>query len=224
MYGVWCMHAWLWSRHVWHVAEVCKVCKGEAQAGKACLAHSTNMCDCAQAYGTGLRSGNLLLVSQNGSMVADKATLRKQVPDVFGNYMWTLTPPHGRKARAVYLGKAGGDGIKQTLKGRFEDYLHDKYFGPKTELFKQWAMVDAQSRAFKIEIRFRTDMDNAKSAEEDSLDQYDFALNNQKNGDVRWPITFGQSKKQWEEYPVINKELGELAQALQVKLKIDGKL
>jgi len=206
------------------VAEVCKVCKGEAQAGKACLAHSTNMCDCAQAYGTGLRSGNLLLVSQNGSMVADKATLRKQVPDVFGNYMWTLTPPHGRKARAVYLGKAGGDGIKQTLKGRFEDYLHDKYFGPKTELFKQWAMVDAQSRAFKIEIRFRTDMDNAKSAEEDSLDQYDFALNNQKNGDVRWPITFGQSKKQWEEYPVINKELGELAQALQVKLKIDGKL
>eukprot|EP00967_Tisochrysis_lutea_P113439 scaffold180052_cov18-Tisochrysis_lutea.AAC.1 len=112
-----------------------------------------SMCDCAQAYGTGLRSGNLLLVSQNGSMVADKATLRKQVPDVFGNYMWTLTPPHGRKARAVYLGKAGGDGIKQTLKGRFEDYLHDKYFGPKTELFKQWAMVDAQSRAFKIEIR-----------------------------------------------------------------------
>jgi hypothetical protein len=63
-------------------------------------------------------------------MVDDKASLRSSVPDVYGNYIWTLTPPGGRKAIAVYLGRAGGEEKKQTLRGRFTQYINDLHFGP----------------------------------------------------------------------------------------------
>jgi hypothetical protein len=72
--------------------------------------------------------------------------------------------------------------------------------------------------------RFRIDVPDAIKAEDDSLDQYDFALNEKRNGSVRWPITFGSSKKELSEYPVVNVKLGKYAESLYYGLELNGKL
>jgi hypothetical protein len=103
-----------------------------------------------QGYG---RSDNCLLVVQHGRMAAAWKVLRAQVPDKPGNYIWTIRAPKARKWVPVYCGKAGGGTTDGTLKSRFKNYINERTFGPENEKLKFWAMVDAMSRGFSIEIR-----------------------------------------------------------------------
>ena len=93
-----------------------------------------------------------------GKMADDWMVLRAAVPDMAGNYIWTIRAPKAQSWVPVYCGKAGGinkagKDCKATLRMRFKDYINVKSFGPETEPHKYWAMLDAMSRGFSIEVR-----------------------------------------------------------------------
>lgn len=74
--------------------------------------------------------------------------------------------------------------------------------------------------------RFRTDLspESVQKTEDDTLDSYDFALNDQRNGKLRWPIQFGSAQKSLAECVVKNEELQKYAQSLQVQLEFMNKM
>ena len=101
-----------------------------------------------QEYGS---LDNSLLVVENGRMAGDWRALRAAVPDVPGNYIWTIRPPGGRHWVPVYCGMAGNE-CCGTLRRRFKDYINKHTFGPKAEPRKYWPMLDTMYRKFSIRI------------------------------------------------------------------------
>ncbi|GFR51308.1 hypothetical protein Agub_g13672 [Astrephomene gubernaculifera] len=163
-----------------------------------------NLEDIAKDYGVG--TGNALLVVVMGEMVDDPSELRAQVPKGPGNYIWTIRAPRAKNWVPVYCGKAN------SLTDRFTSYINmDGTFGPRSELAKYWPMVDAMSRGFSIEIRFRpTRLGDAMKSEADTLDRYDFPLNTVNNNKAREIMLTGG--KRMSDYDIKHPKLAELGQ------------
>eukprot|EP00798_Chlamydomonas_sp_ICE-L_P018368 gene18368-24840_t len=147
-----------------------------------------------------------LLIVNKGQMDQDWRELRASVPDVPGNYIWTIKAPNAQKWVPVYIGEA-----KKSLRSRFYSYINEDHFGPKAEHRKCWPMVDAMSRGFSIEVRFRTGLKDPHGSEDRALMAYDFALNSSKNGGYRNIELPTKNKESLADYPVLNDGLGLLA-------------
>lgn len=178
--------------------------------------YAENLAGRLEDIATGYRRGNAVLVVVKMGQLADECSeLRAKVPSEPGNYIWTIRPPGGQHWVPVYCGMAG-----TSLKDRLKSYINVKSFGPKAEPAKHWPMVDAMSRGFSIQIRFRTTgLADVRQAEDKSLGAYNFALNAQKNGGAR-PIQL-PGTRQMADYPIVHKDLAQHCETIRMQLAFE---